>query len=100
MGVGAVQAADLPPEYVAHLAERRRGAKGDGGVLVGVYEPEQGHGRAEALAQAIARFDRHPAVFHQGAEYLALFGPELHPQHVGGELQRGRDDARLFLHPA
>ncbi|MAF40180.1 MAG: hypothetical protein CL696_15095 [Chloroflexi bacterium] len=44
---------------------------------MGVKEPEQGHCSAESLAQAVAGFDRHPAVFCQGVQHFVLFGPDL-----------------------
>ena len=100
LGFRPVQAVDLSPEDMADLPERRSGAERDGGVLVGVQEPEQGHGGAEPLTQAVAGFDRHPAVFHQGAKHFALFVPEFDAKNVGGELYRCRGDARMFLHAA
>jgi len=47
----------------------------DGGVLVGVQKPENSHGGAEPFAQAVARFDRYPAVLHQRPQDLFLLGP-------------------------
>ena len=66
--------------------------------LGGMWEPEQGHDGAES--QALARFDLHPAVFHQGTQYFALFGLELYAKDISGELYRWWGDARLSLHPA
>ena len=91
---------NLPPQDVAHLPEGGRGAEGNGGVLVGVDEPEDGHGGAEALAQPIAGLDRHPPVRGEGGQHLFLLGPQLYAQHLageghGGEQRRGRPPLRL-----
>ena len=99
LGGRAVEAAQLPPEYVAHLPEGGRGAEGDGGVLVNVHEPQQGHGGAEALAETVARLDGHPAVLGEGVQHLHLLGPQLHAQHLAGEGHGGgrRRGRRPFI---
>ena len=56
-----MQPAYLPPKDMAHLAKGGRGAEDDAGI-VELQEPEDGHGGAESLAQAIARLDGDSAV--------------------------------------
>ena len=85
LGGRAVEAVQLPPQDVAHLPEGGRGAKGDGGVLVGVHEPQHRDGGAEALAQPIACLYRHAAMLGEGVQHLDLLGPQLHAQHLAGE---------------
>ena len=90
-GGGTVKAAYLSPEDVAHLAEGGRGAEGDGLAGVGVNEPEQGHGGAEALAEAVARLDGDAAVLGQGGKHLRLLVPQVDAQHLAGEGDGGQE---------
>ena len=105
---GTVEAANLPPEDVAHLPEGGRSAEGDGAAGVGVDEPEQGDGGAEALAKAVASLDGDAAMLGEGVEHLGLLGPQLDAEDLAGEgdgggqrrtgrplaLGRRRDDER------
>ena len=82
---GALELADLPPKHMPDLAEGGRGAEHDGWV-VGVEKPEDGHAGAEALAQAVARFNGHSLIVRQRRQHLALLVPQVDPQQVAGKL--------------
>ena len=73
-----VVAVHLPPQDVAHLPEGGRRAQHHCGI-VAAEEPQDGRGGREALAQAVARLDGHPAVLPQRLQDLGLLAPEPGP---------------------
>ena len=81
----AVQAVNLPPQDMSHLAKGGSGTEDDGRV-VAVQEPQHRHRRAEPLAQPVPRLDRHSPVFRQSGQHLLLLGPQLHAQYLLSKL--------------
>ena len=73
-----------------YLAEGGRGAE-DNGRVAGVQKPQDGHRRAEPLAQPVTRLDGDAAVFGQGLQQFFLFAPQVNPQHQSGKLGGGHN---------